>query len=202
MSIYGNPVMMGGSGGGGDFPWNDNIAINWDFTNPVNTRGQSSYTSSGAIIGINGWQQYNSTTNLTADGITTLPGANIYQFINSTDVPLLLGKTITMSVLSEDYLESETFVVSSNNGYQFTSGDRHTMANGVQFWSYRDSSTQLSISWGYSGSGTSKPVKAIKYELGSTQTLAHKVGNVWVLNQQMSQDSETLKGRAMISSSW
>ena len=35
-------------------PVNESLVRNWDFTNPVNTRGNSSY--SGSVIGINGWK--------------------------------------------------------------------------------------------------------------------------------------------------
>ena len=70
MSIYGNPVMLGGSGGGGgDIPWNDNFSVNWDFTNPVNTRGQSSYSSSNLIYSLDGWQLQGGTLDIESGGI-------------------------------------------------------------------------------------------------------------------------------------
>lgn len=196
MSIFGNPVMLGDSSGGTDYPWNDNFAINWDFSNPVNTRGQSSYSSGSSIRTINGWQLYNSTLELVSGGVTTSPNANNYQFPNSSIVVAFLGKTCTLSILAGDELKSVTFVCGSSAGML----GEVNLDNLVRAWSYRDSSTQFSISFGYTGSGTSPIIKSIKLELGETSTLGHMENGVWVLNNTTTQEQETVKGSIL--SAW
>ena len=177
---------------GGSAVGNDNYAINWDFSNPVNTRGNSSYTSTTNLVqAINGWRLWQTTMNIVSGGITLSPASNCFQTPNSSITQKLLNKQCTLSVLAGGLLESVTFTVSSATGEM----GQKTMQNGVAMWSYRDNSTTISISIGYVGEESVSPIiRAVKLELGSEQTLAHQENGVWVLNNPTSQDNETVKG--------
>lgn len=87
---------------------NKNLLINGDFRNPVNQRGQSSYTNASvtAVVGIDGWKLYGvsggSSASLTInDGYITLSTAGgtapgyMAQF---TEYPLKEDTTLTFSV--------------------------------------------------------------------------------------------------------
>lgn len=163
------------------FPFNPNLLDNWYFGNPVNQRGQTSYT--GAVYGIDRWKRTSS------DGITTLNegymslvgnGANLYQILEGDIYKYLRGKEVTLSILargnvaiiSEDfinsfsaaYLQSETFTVVSKT--ITVRSDANRFIYNVQ-----------------PQDGDPNDIVAVKLELGSQQTLAHQENGVWVLNE-------------------
>ena len=163
------------------FPCNPNLLDNWYFGNPVNQRGQTSYT--GAVYGIDRWKRTSS------DGITTLNegymslvgnGANLYQILEGDIYKYLRGKEVTLSILargnvaiiSEDfinsfsaaYLQSETFTVVSKT--ITVRSDANRFIYNVQ-----------------PQDGDPNDIVAVKLELGSQQTIAHQENGVWVLNE-------------------
>ena len=151
---------------------NPNLLDNWYFGNPVNQRGQTSWTNpSNTQYAIDRWQITNSSVvALVNDGITVT--AEIQQGLEKNR--LELGRTYTFSVLSSDRrLGKHTFVLASDMttirvNFGFGSFVCYLSGDNVWLQIYGDGSTY----------------KAAKLELGSQQTLAHKdtSGN-WVLNE-------------------
>lgn len=150
---------------------NPNLLDNWYFANPVNQRGQTSWTNpSNWQYAIDRWQVTpSSVVALADDGITVT--ADLQQALEKDRFEF--GRTYTFSVLSSDgRLGKHTFALASDTNINvslgfgffvcFISGDN------VWFRIYGDGSTY----------------KAAKLELGSQQTLAHQDadGN-WVLNE-------------------
>ena len=150
---------------------NPNLLDNWYFGNPVNQRGQTSWTNpSNWQYAIDRWQiTPSSVVTLTNDGITVT--ADLQQGLEKGR--LEFGRTYTFSVLSSDgRLGKHTFVLTSDPNINVSFGFGYFVCylsgGNVWFRIYGDGSTY----------------KAAKLELGSQQTLAHKdtSGN-WVLNE-------------------
>lgn len=150
------------------FPCNPNLLDNWYFGNPVNQRGQASYT--GAEHTVDRWAT-DGIGVIIDNGTIRLSGVGIfYQKIENVED--LMGKTLVFSMLLSDgtlvtgswILQNETtnvviindYVLSYNLTYQFVI---------------------------YSRVDSPRAIKAIKLELGSEQTLAHQENGVWVLNE-------------------
>ena len=149
---------------------NPNLLDNWYFGNPVNQRGQTSWTNpSNWQYSIDRWQiTPSSVIALTDDGITVT--ADLQQALEKDR--LEFGRTYTFSVLSSDgRLGKHTFALTSDTdiNVSFGFGFFVCLLSGGNVWFriYGDGSTY----------------KAAKLELGSTQTLAHREGNKWVLNE-------------------
>ena len=151
---------------------NPNLLDNWYFGNPVNQRGQTSWTNPSNIqYAIDRWQiTPSSVIALVDDGITVT--AEIQQGLEKNR--LELGRTYTFSVLSSDRrLEKHTFVLASDMTtirVNFGFGIFVCYLSGDNVWIqiYGDGSTY----------------KAVKLELGTQQTLAHQdVDGNWVLNE-------------------
>lgn len=154
------------------FPCNPNLLDNWYFGNPVNQKGQTSWSGlSDYGMSIDRWNYSPSTVaSLTSNGVTIT--ADWQQFVENTR--LLVGQQFTMSVLTSDgRLGQTTFIfaegidinVGVGMGYLVIyngQGDTRTICR-----LYGDGSTYL----------------AVKLELGSQQTLAHQENGVWVLNE-------------------
>ena len=81
---------------------NRNLLDNWDFRNPVNQRGLTSYVASGTsyMYTIDRWRAYNSTVNV-VDGALSVTASDTndgYKRINQIiDRPLKAGTTVTAS---------------------------------------------------------------------------------------------------------
>ena len=114
-NLYGNtdivPVVNGGTGGETaeearenlGAASNENLLINWDFRNPVNTRGRSEYTGTGYTV--DGWLIRGDNLKCTIEDkgirltVTTDPGTDDFMYLNQRvdNDKALLGKTITIS---------------------------------------------------------------------------------------------------------
>ena len=150
---------------------NPNLLDNWYFGNPVNQRGQTSWTNpSNWQYAIDRWQITTSSVIALVDGGITIT-ADFHQGLEKDR--LEFGRTYTFSVLSSDgRLGKHTFVLTSdteiNVGFGFGYFVCYLSADSVWFRIYGDGSTY----------------KAAKLELGSQQTLAHQDANgSWVLNE-------------------
>lgn len=142
-----------------------NLLDNWYFGNPVNQRGQTSYT--GAGYGIDRWYS-TGVCLIESDGMTIMD--SIFERIQNTEK--LNGLTITFSVLGA-------------NGKLYTGTRVFNYANDVIFYVQDSDGIQLLFNkyWnGFQVVGNFK-AKAAKLELGPTQTLAHQENGVWVLNE-------------------
>lgn len=164
------------SGGG----VNPNLLDNWYFGNPVNQRGQTEY--SGARYTVDRWiQSFDGTltSTLTNDGIKIVAGndgtyKNFEQIL--TDVPT--NTTLTLSFLVDNYT-SISQIYTGFSGSQFDIQDNLislTFKTGSSISGTKSVGIQMRI-------GKTATIKAAKFELGDTQTLAHKENGVWVLNE-------------------
>ena len=171
---------------------NPNLLDNWYFVNPVNQRGQTSYTGVG--YGIDRWKLNGATVTVTVvDG-------EIQVIDNSTDWNGIIqlfenwkdfaGKTVTLSALGytvgvghtlhlqygdNTSIESKPFPKDTIGLVSFTVKIPDSIDSKFKVRTVRDGSK--------SGNSTLH-LKAIKLELGTTQTLAHQDENGnWVLNE-------------------
>ncbi len=159
-----------------------NLLDNWYFADPVNQRGNTEYTAIRYTI--DRW--YFATSGQTAalvDGAIKLSaGSDTLYFNQKFDVDLL-GKYVTISVLTDSGLYSETGKFPDNYPAESTS------VATVVFGTSRMAVSVSNIPESYSGhvSIAVQPnndlhVVAAKLELGTRQTLARKaVDGTWVL---------------------
>lgn len=156
-----------------------NLLDNWYFLNPVNQRGQSTYT--GVVYGPDRWKGANnqSVMTLVSNGLqlsTTDSSFRIWQQLCSDKTKSLLsGKTGTISVIEDGVLYSATGVF----GTRFD-------ATGAKY-AYAVNTSQNEIVRIGGGTSGAAVISAIKVELGTEQTLCHNEGTaenpVWVLNE-------------------
>ncbi len=201
MNIFGNPVMLGGSGGCN--PAAENLLCNWEFSNAVNTRGQSSYSGSGVTWATDGWLVFQGTAAVATGGIKLARYGSasfaLYQQKPAAGiVQAMLGKTLTVSAMVDDSFGCQTIEISSAAGNQ---GSVLTVS-GIYFYMYRDSATQMTFNiYTDSANNDNKLIKAVKLEAGSESTLAHQEGGVWVLNENQNNDAQYIFVRGMVSNS-
>lgn len=158
------------------FPCNPNLLDNWYFGNPVNQRGQTSYTVPG--YGIDRWK-IQSDTNLTVgDGFCTLNGSwDIRQILEN-----LPKATYTASILFKNSTANALQIIFGRK----TGGDESVAISHDASGLLAGTISNIDLSnfiISLSGSG-SVDIIAVKLELGPQQTLAHQDadGN-WVLNE-------------------
>ena len=181
----------------------ENLLCNWEFTNPVNTRGSSTYQGSGVVWATDGWLVFQGIAVLVEGGINlSLYGNNTFalyqQKPESTIVQAMLGKTFTISAMVDNDFGSQTIQITSASGNQ---GSVLTVG-GLFFYYYRDSSTQMSFNiYTNHVEDNRQIVKAVKVEAGSEQTLAHREGGVWVLNQHQNNDAQYILVRGTVQNS-
>ena len=160
---------------------NPNLLDNWYFANPVNQRGQTTYTTSSDGYTIDRWMKSAGTLNI-EDGYISASLTNwgsIVQNIEPNLFKALAGKTLTFSVLHKNgQLKKTTFTPDSNytstDIWKGFGGEYGTMI-------YRWSDGHPNLTYANSQNGE---LVAIKLELGDNQTLAHQDENgVWQLNE-------------------
>lgn len=171
---------------------NPNLLDNWYFPNPVNQRGLTEYTAAGYTV--DRWKLLIDATNLLIKtGYISLTAATLDYggFMQLFEAEPLLGQTVTFSVLCR-YTGSGGNILPYITAY---CGD-----NVYDGWSQINSTDWMLASFTHTFPET-KPndnrfgldivtmksfgvdIKAVKLELGDTQTLAHKEGDIWVLNE-------------------
>ena len=154
---------------------NPNLLDNWYFLNPVNQRGEKTWSSAG--IHIDRWMAEGSGS-ISPDGVAVT--SKIYQTVDNSVIARLLGKTVSMSGLTgsgelihgilnfPDKMPTEfTVVKSTANAFEAVMDPGY---NTNQIFRIR-------------GNGVGKTFAALKAELGSAQTLAHEENGKWVLNE-------------------
>ena len=178
-----NAYFMGGGSqqGGGQFPINDTGLTNYD---------------DGGYSTINGWSlsgpPNNSELEIVSDGIilTHPSSAGTYTLLQSIEnYQQFLGKTLTMSFLGSLLEGSSCQIVAwyhpntqnYDGSYNVTSFE-----DGLVTATFTVPSDATGLCILVASDGTYNPyklkLKAAKLELGSKQTLAHKVDDAWVLN--------------------
>lgn len=178
--------------------FNQNLLDNFDFTNPVNQRGQTEYiftTQSQVNYTIDRWM---CTLNNNVSESFKLVVSNEYISIQSTNVQsgrlpsfyqridpdyynLYYNKQFTFSILTyNNILESFTFTFPSYN-YTNTGVFSHKDFGNHTLYVYYNNNTKLyEIGVYFTAPGTLNLVQA-KLEQGDTQTLAYKdINNKWI----------------------
>lgn len=181
------------------FPCSPNLLDNWYFGNPVNQRGQASYTGEGYTIDrweIGEWNG-SGTVTIEANGIRLTSensGSNSCLMVQKLKKPPL-GTVFTMSILVTALgTNGGNLYFGVQDGNNAASAYKLITEVGLYTLIQRVDSDNLPgdymrFIWGQDassgGSGnTDITVSAVKLELGSVQTLAHQDANgAWVLNE-------------------
>ena len=156
------------------FPCNPNLLDNWYFGNPVNQRGQTSYTGGGYTI--DRWKLHGDNVSAVLNGGVQFTALSFfYQLLEQQIMDALDGRAVTFSaLLKNNRLLYGTWVVDNSK-----TADTNIAANET-ISLYR--SPWLGNAWGVYFNAADTVVD-IKLELGSQQTLAHQENGVWVLNE-------------------
>ena len=168
-----------------------NLLDNWYFANPVNQRGNTSYSAAGATID-RWYTEQPKPVSISANGITISGEQVMIQTISEKEYEKINGEVITVSVLMSDgTLATGSGVMGDDN--PITS----TFYGGAFLCVAFRSAASFQIGRLALDTGITKTVLAVKVELGEGQTLAHQdaSGN-WVLNETPDYQLELLKCRA------
>lgn len=146
---------------------NDNLLDNWYLADPINQRGRTEYGSGYAI------DRWSSAKTIISDGYVSFQDNFIQSFEWDRFKPLL-GKIVTLSYLNKDAkLTTATGAIPNS----FESNERQGLYFGpFAMYVFPGGSAQVFRL------DTSDTIIAAKLELGPVQTLAHKEGDTWVLN--------------------
>ena len=157
---------------------NRNLLDNGDFRNPVNQRGQTSYT--GSRYGIDRWRV--STNNSTAavsvgDGWINFTSDASGTYINfSSTVEKVQPGNYTLSFLVDDHTKAQQIYVQGGNSSNVFDSNLLTMTFSVA------ETSAITVGIQKKAASSTLKIYAAKLELGSVQTLAHQENGVWVLN--------------------
>lgn len=170
-NLLDNAYFVGGGTGYGTFP--------------VNQKGVLSGNTDRQFI-CDRWGQFGSEWRLTKDGLVMAKRSDaaywsFYQQIPVETVHQLVGKVVTVSVLLDSVLVTATQVlVSPVTYFPFENGERAEIY-------VPDDDTVGSVQ--YYGSATTRTVKAMKFEIGTAQTLAYQdADGAWRLLPQPESD--------------
>ena len=167
---------------------NPNLLDNWYFGRPVNQRGQTEYTAVGYTV--DRWRIIDGVAATLQGGALnisyTVAGWNLNTFLDNVLIP---GATYTLSCLYKATRNPIRLVLSWGAGKYFFNeqapiSDDWALAEitGTIPTDASIDANQIVIQSLNTGSG-SFSIKAVKLELGGTQTLTHKENGVWVLNE-------------------
>lgn len=202
---------------------NPNLLRNWYFAGggtgrgvfPVNQSGVTSWSTSG--FGFDGWYRRGDFASALVSGgyRINVQADTDYKGINQSItelMPMLIGKTVTLSVLvSSNTLTEHTsyprFGLYSSNNVGLNSSSLITaQITGTGLFSLTGtlpstvSNSGLVVSPFYIASGDTTPsisgsitIVAAKLEIGEQQTLAHLENGVWVLNELPDWSEELLR---------
>lgn len=176
------------------FPCNPKLTDNWYWGNPVNQRGQTSYTE--YLYTVDRWIFDNNsgavTVNLTKEGIEFVASsgatgiASLRQIIDPSNFNALSGRTVTLSSLGKTDTTQQVLFFVNNQVAAYKSSEA---VNGVCMasltYTFPDSISDAAVFiYGRStpGIGTGK-ILAVGLEIGPQQTLAHQENGEWVLNE-------------------
>lgn len=154
---------------------NRNLLDNWYFANPVNQKGQMEYTGSGYTI--DRWRSYGAKVSIN-DGYISLSTEGNPTFCQKSELDLY-DKTLTFSVLlANGSLCTGTGILASGTAWKNTTLYEDSS---IKLW-LQNSDPLFNTAIDIKGN-TPVDMVAAKLEFGSSQTLAHKEGSKWVLNE-------------------
>lgn len=167
---------------------NRNLLDNGDFRNPVNQRGQTSYTGNG--YGIDRWRV--STNNSTAavsvgDGCIDFTSDASGTYINFTSaVEKVQPGNYTLSFLVDDYTKAQQIYVQGGDSASVFDSNLLTLPFSVA------ETSAIAVGIQKKAASSTLKIYAAKLEPGSVQTLAHQENSVWVLNDPLPNYAEEL----------
>lgn len=154
---------------------NQNLLDNWYFANSVNQKGQMEYTGSGYTI--DRWRSYGAKVSIN-DGYISLSTEGNPTFCQKSELDLY-DKTLTFSVLlANGSLCTGTGILASDTAWKNTTLYEDSS---IKLW-LQNSNPLFNTAIDIKGN-TPVDLVAAKLEFGSSQTLAHKEGSKWVLNE-------------------
>ena len=154
---------------------NRNLLDNWYFANSVNQKGQMEYTGSGYTI--DRWRSYGTKVSIN-DGYISLSTEGNPTFCQKSEFDLY-DKTLTFSVLlANGSLCTGTGILASDTAWKNTTLYEDSS---IKLW-LQNSNPLFNTAIDIKGN-TPVDLVAAKLEFGSSQTLAHKEGSKWVLNE-------------------
>lgn len=167
---------------------NRNLLDNGDFRNPVNQRGQTSYTGNG--YGIDRWRV--STNNSTAavsvgDGCIDFTSDASGTYINFTStVEKVQPGNYTLSFLVDDHTKAQQIYVQGGVSASVFDSNLLTLPFSVA------ETSAIAVGIQKKAASSTLKIYAAKLEPGSVQTLAHQENGVWVLNDPLPNYAEEL----------
>ena len=154
---------------------NRNLLDNWYFANSVNQKGQMEFTGSGYTI--DRWRSYGAKVSIN-DGYISLSTEGNPTFCQKSEFDLY-DKTLTFSVLlANGSLCTGTGILASGTAWKNTTLYEDSS---IKLW-LQNSDPLFNTAIDIKGN-TPVDMVAAKLEFGSSQTLAHKEGSKWVLNE-------------------
>ena len=172
---YSNVAVNVGGGGSVISP-KPNFACNWDFTNPVNTAGQTSYSTEGnnVISVIDGWKLQAGVLNIVSGGIKLSrcisdTAGYLIQYFGSKPIEGFMSDYITLSAYV-DGVGNAVSVRRSDSG-DWVGGIVTLFVSGVSFRIYGYTRAYWGLTIDIANGNEDKLIQAIKIEAGQTQTL-------------------------------
>lgn len=182
-----------------------NLLDNWYFVGggsqqgghefPINQRGQTSYTGSGALT-IDRWSLQNDTNlQVLSGGVKILGKWDFRQ-----DVEMLPGGIYTATVLLSDYQSAPNVKLYVEDSNITTLMQSTTVDNGLITCTMSSAGVphRIGVNLGDGSGSSNATITAIKLELGDTQTLAHKDNGVWVLNELPDYEEQVIRCKTSI----
>lgn len=156
---------------------NPNLLDNWYFGNPVNQRGQTEYT--GLTYCIDRWKLQYVTQLAIVDGGVKLTGNwDITEYFEN-----MPAGTYTLSLLYKDSSTTDLHAdINEASGNLIKRATTTQLSGLMSVTTTTDKLGGVVIGF-LGGAENSATLIAAKLELGDTQTLAHKEGDEWVLNE-------------------
>lgn len=162
---------------------NQNLLDNWYFLNPINQKGEKTYSSTSNTYCFDRWLTFGaSSVEILNNGVKI--NGTIDQLLAVDVCQVIYGKETTVSVLySDGELVSSTGTPGANiTGY--CRGNKDDGTSNFNIYGGWNASTNRYI-YQFLITGTPNcTVVAAKVELGPVQTLAHRENGEWVLNDQ------------------
>ena len=154
-----------------------NLLDNWYFLAPINQRGQTEYSNTDLVYTIDRWLCGRANLKLNPAGaFISWNGSNesccLMQRISGASLPY--GTVVTASLLTNIGLQ--TFTCTLTSGMAAVGG---ITSDGSLNILHRNGNFEFAIQ---TTATEFRTLIAAKLELGSQQTLAHKEGDIWVLN--------------------
>lgn len=161
---------------------NPNLLDNWYFLDPINQNGETEYPAGGTAVSyiVDRWRKSKDAKVSLSESGLAVSGGWIQQILD-LDKKELLGRPCTLSLLSSDNkLYSAVHTLKSTDATE-------ALDSNTDFGKFRLQSFLIGgiVRPAYAillNQNIHLTIVAVKLELGPVQTLAHKEGDTWVLN--------------------